>query len=366
MNRQIYLDANAWCPPLPQAKEAILKALDIVGNPSSPHRFGRQARAMMDASRLQCAEVTGFSEQEVYFTSGVSESSRWVIDALDNLGRSLNRRLTVVTSALEHPSMRKRLAQATELDIYFISISKSGVLELPDALSQADALLLSGAHNETGLIWPWEAILSKVKPDCIVYMDAAQSFSRISLPLERVDALSLSGQKIGGIAGAGLLNLRNNALKLQPPWPGPGQEKGVRPGTEPFVAIHALAAAISQIHSTRTAYQHIEGIKDQVEAHLSGLFDDLDILLQEQQRLPNTTAITFPSVDGSALRMKLDRLGLAVGFGSACSGLAPEPSPGLLALGLTEQEAQSTVRISLPPTLSEADFNEICHRFDQL
>lgn len=330
----IYLDANASMPPLPGARAAAVAALDVVGNPSSPHALGRAARRVLDDARDAVAAALGAQAREVVFCSGASEANRWVVDAARLAGR------TVWCSSLEHPSLAKPVA----------CLPAPLRAARPD---DADVVCCTAAHNETGLVPDLGAVLARVRDDAVVVVDAAQACGRLPPPPVRVDVVVASAHKMGGIAGAGALVVRGRARALPAPWAGGGQEGGLRPGTEPLCAVAAFGAAAREVAATRAAHAALAPLRDRLEHALVAAWGARAVGA-DGPRLPNTSALVVPEVDGAALRIAIDLAGVCVGFGAACSALAPEPSPALVSLGLTAAEAQATVRLSLPPGLDEA------------
>lgn len=359
---EIYLDANASTPPLSQAKEALVKLVDQIGNPSSPHCLGRRARLVLDEARSHVATALGGNEKEVFFTSGATEGNRWLVDACANFGAE--QPLKVVTSQLEHPSVIKPLLAAEHkglISLSFLPLLAQRISPC-EALQNADVLFVTSAHNETGIITDFAPLLSAVPPHCMVLCDATQSIARSNALPQRVDALVISGHKMGAFAGIGAVLLRNNARKLSPPWAGGGQETGLRPGTEALHLIAAFGAAAALIKNTREKYAELAPLRDLLEQKLIGGLPDIQIIGQHLPRLPNTSALTLNNVDADALRILIDAQKVCVGFGSACSALAPEPSPALISLGLTPTQAKATVRLSLYPELSSKDIKDACTR----
>jgi cysteine desulfurase len=152
---------------------------------------------------------------------------------------------------------------------------------------------------------------------------------------------------------------------LPPPWVGGGQENGMRPGTEAFHLLIGFGAAAAEIEQTRKRHQALAKHRDQFEKDLSARVNGIRYLGQQRPRLANTSAVVVDHVDGEALRLATDQAGLCVGFGSACSALAPEPSPALLSLGLTRQQARATIRISLAPGTSTATLINATERLEE-
>jgi cysteine desulfurase len=370
----MHLDANASAPPLPAARRALIAVLDVEGNPSSTHARGRAARRVLDDARDAVAFALGGASRDVVFTSGASEANRLAVDALaQHLARDAEAAgrsgpPLVVTTSLEHPSLRGPLRQAHARGLL-------RVVELPLAdgalagedgqpvtfLAEADAVALTAAHNETGLVPDLDALLKHVRDDAVVIADAAQAVGRLAPLPARVDVIVGSAHKMGGYAGVGALLLRGNARRLPAPWAGGGQEGGRRPGTEAITLIAAFGAAAWEIEETRRMNEALRPLTARIEEALIGVWGaravvrDVDASGRPRRRLANTVALHVPGVDGAALRIALDAAGVCVGFGAACSALAPEPSPGLMAFGLSAAEAQATVRLSLPTGFSEED-----------
>jgi len=356
--REIYLDANASSPPLACAKEAVLTLLDSIGNASSPHSMGRKARAVIDQARTSVAQALRGQEKELFFTSGATEGNRWLIDAC--LQSEFKQPLKIVTSPLEHPSVVKPLVYAQSkglISLQFLPLLNQKVV--PDTiLHDADVLMVSSSHNETGLITDLEALGAQLPPHSIFISDATQSATRCAPLPQRVDAIVVSGHKMGAFPGVGAVLLRNNARKLLPPWQGGGQESGLRPGTEALHLIAAFGAAAQIAPQMRQEHAKLASFRDELEQKLSQGRPWVNIIGQHLPRLPNTTALSLAGVNGDALRILIDAAQVCVGFGSACSALAPEPSPSLIALGLSPDQAKATVRLSLHPGLSPEDIQE--------
>ena len=346
----IFLDANASVPPTKAALDRFSECVGQRGNPSAPHGLGRAMRRVLDQARDEVASALGFAAEEVVFTSGASEGNRWIIDAAR--ARGMDR---FAMSPLEHPSLYKGLA-----DAQIWPVDARGRPRDLDACQGAQVVFCTAAHNETGIIVDLEEIASNLDDDTIFVVDAAQRFARSALSVARIDALVVSAHKMGGIAGVGAMLLRGRAQALPSPWAGGGQEAGRRPGTEPVALIAAMGAAARDIDTTRQANQALTPLRDALQARVLAMCNGR-VVGAGAARLPQTTAIALRGIGGDALRMKMDRQGLAVGFGSACSALAPEPSPGLRALGLCDEEAKATLRLSLAPGV-EVDVDEVDRR----
>jgi cysteine desulfurase len=358
----LLLDANASVPAVPEAKAALVAALDVEGNPSSPHAMGRAARRVLDEAREAVAAALGGQAKELVLLSGASEANRWLVDALARFGRG--KPLRVVTSPLEHPSLAKPLAHSG-LDAAVLP-SRDGQLVLDEELLVgADVVLCTAAHNETGLVPDLEALCALVSDEAIVCVDAAQAVARLPVLPARVDAIVASAHKIGGHAGAGALLLRGRARRLSAPWQGGGQEGGLRPGTE-ALALHAsFGAAARVVERERALHASLAPLRDRLEREVAAAWG-ARVIGAGGKRLDNTTALVVEGADGDALRIAIDGAGVCVGFGAACSALAPEPSPSLVALGVAPEDARATVRLSLPARATADDVDEAVRRLGPL
>lgn len=370
MAETIFLDANASVPVAAIAKQAFVDALEQPGNPSSPHRLGRKARQRLDQARAQVAAALGGAEKDIMFTSGASEGNRWLVDALVEKARLGGRILCVGMSPLEHPSLRKPLLAAHnggQLNVVEGQISPEGRVSFPSGTTHAfDALVVTAAHNETGILPRLSDLLEQVPVECVVISDAAQATGRMAPLPARVDAVVASAHKMGGLTGAGAVLLRGQARKLPLPWTGGGQEGGRRPGTEPLALLSAFGAVAEIASQIREQHLKLASLRDLLEQRILACWPEAEVIGAAGPRLPQTSAIHLRGAEGEALRMAIDRAGVCVGFGSACSALAPEPSPGLLALGLSSVAARATVRFSMAPGIAEDHVLEAVARIAKL
>ena len=370
MDETIFLDANASVPVLDIAKQAFVDALEQPGNPSSPHLLGRKARQRLDRARAQVANALGGAEKDVMFTSGASEGNRWLVDALVEKARLADRVLRVGMSPLEHPSLRKPLLAAHrsgQLEVIEGQMADDGRVLFPaGALQRLDALVVTAAHNETGILPRLDDLLAGVPAECVVVSDAAQATGRMGPLPQRVDAVVASAHKMGGLTGAGAVLLRGHARTLPLPWSGGGQEGGRRPGTEPLALLCAFGAVAETAAEIREQHAKLAALRDELEERILDSWPGATVIGDTAPRLPQTSAVHLRGADGEALRMAIDRAGICVGFGSACSALAPEPSPALLALGLDPGAARATVRFSMAPGADAAMIQETAARLDNL
>jgi cysteine desulfurase len=334
-----YLDANATEPLRPEARSAVLAAMDLPGNPSSVHAAGRMARGLLEEARRGVAARFGAPVAGVVFTSGGTEA-----DALAINGLGVGRRLVI--SAVEHDAVRAAAPGAA-----VAPVDADGVVDL-DALApllaEGPALLcLMLANNETGTIQPVaEAAALCRRHGALLHVDAVQAAGRIAVDMAALgaDSMALSGHKLGGPKGAGALLLapgREVAALIA----GGGQEKGRRGGTPALPAIAGFAAACgvmaADMMPLRTAVEQV--------AVSQGA-----IVLGGADRLPNTVCIALPGVPAETQVIALDLAGVQVSAGAACSSGKVARSHVLAAMGLGAL-AGDAIRVSLPWNADMAD-----------
>ena len=346
------MDFNATAPIRPEAVEAFVRASQSVGNPSSVHGFGRGARRLIEDARRSVAALAGAREQDVVFTSGGTEANNMALK-----GKSWRH---VFVSAGEHDSVLQAVPDARR-----ISLRSDGTLdvaELENMLSASKApegagdagdepLLVSVmlANNETGVIQDIPEVVAIAKRyGALVHCDAVQAAGKIPLDIATlgVDMLSLSAHKIGGPQGVGALVL-TPGLALQPLLLGGGQERRRRAGTENVSGCAAFGVAADLAVSYLADNAKLSGWRDEIEAQLKALAPESRIFGGAAQRLPNTSCISMPGVSAEVQLMALDLAGVAVSSGSACSSGKVQPSHVLRAMGASDAEAGSALRISL-------------------
>lgn len=331
------LDANATEPLRPEARAAVIAALDLPGNPSSVHAEGRAARRLLEDARRTIAARFGARAQDVVFTGGGTEAN-----ALAIRGLAAGRRILV--GATEHPAVLSAAPGAA-----ILPVGADGRI-LPDALDAALAdggpalVCLMAANNETGVLHPIaEAAALCRRHGALLHVDAVQAAGRVALP-DGADSLALSAHKLGGPKGAGALLLRPG-LDVQPLIAGGGQERGRRGGTEPLPAIAGFAAAA--ILATEAAAARLAPIRDAIEAGIAAIAPEARFPGQDAPRLPNTSAILLPGVAAETQVIALDLAGVRVSAGAACSSGKVGASPVLAAMGLGA-DAACAIRVSLP------------------
>jgi len=356
----IYLDANATTPLHPGAREAMLPLLDqVYGNPSSVHGIGQAARGAVDLAREQCAAAFNARPKDLTFTSGGTEAAQLAIAGtvrgLLAAGRGKSSRPRVVISAVEHPCVVGACEELEPLGVETIRIGvdANGLLDLESlhaALGLPETLLCSvmAANNETGVLNPISAIAQLCRrADVLFHTDAVQLVGKSALDVQefQADLLSISAHKLEGPKGAGLLWARSG-VPIRAVQPGGHQERGRRGGTENAAAIAGLGVALelaSRELSSRVS--HLHSLRVQLEAGLQKV-ESVRILAEQSPRLCNTTCALFAGCDGQTLLVALDELGICVSTGSACSSGSLSPSPVLLAMGCSPDEARTALRFS--------------------
>jgi len=374
MNR-VYLDYNATTPVDPQVLDAMLPYFSgDFANASSIHSPGQRARAAVETAREQVAALIGARPQEIVFTSGGTESDNHAI-----FGSVAQALLPVRLSSIPHPPSHLitttieheavlNACQALEkqgADVTYLPVDQEGQID-PRAVRQAirpETVLITimQANNELGTVQPLEEI-GRIAKEHKVYFhtDAVQSAGKIPIDVNalRVDLLSLSGHKLYAPKGIGALYVRSGT-RLRQLLYGGHHQRGFRPGTENVAGIVGLGKAAEIARgSLASDAQRVSGLRDKLEHGLLQRVQQIRVNGGAAPRTPNTTNIMFAGIEGEALVIALDLKGLACSVGAACSSGAVEPSHVLTAIGLSQEEAKSSLRFSLGrhTTDSEIDF----------
>ncbi len=339
----VYLDYNATAPLRAEAAAAASAALRLTGNPSSVHRFGRLARRAVEDARARVAALVGAAAERVVFTGGGTEANNL---ALAGAGR---RRIMV--SAIEHPSVLEAAPRAERLPV-----APDGVVSLEglaDLLSGSDEPALVSvmlANNETGVVQPVAEVAALAhRHGALMHCDAVQAAGKIEIDMAALgaDLMSLSAHKLGGPQGVGALVLAQG-VEIEPLQRGGGQERGRRAGTENVAAIAGFGAAAGiAAAGLRDEAARLGGLRDRLEAALSRRHPEARVMGTDAPRLPNTCCVMMPGLAAEIQVIGLDLAGVAVSAGSACSSGKVRPSHVLRAMGATEAEADSAIRVSL-------------------
>jgi cysteine desulfurase len=372
-SRIVYLDHAATTPMLPEAIEAMTEELAHLGNPSSLHNAGRRARRVVEESREQIAEVFGARASEVVFTSGGTEADNLAVKGLFWARRACDSgRRRVLTTAVEHHAVLdsvRWLADAEGAVAEWLPVDGTAAIG-PDVLRAAladspeDAAVVSimWANNEVGTVQP-VAELAYVA-HCFgvpFHTDAVQAAAQIPVDFAAsgVDALTVTGHKMGGPVGAGALILARKAVPV-PVLHGGGQERDIRSGTLDVPAIRAFAVATVVSAQRREAEAvRLAALRDELIRQVLAAVPDaiLNGAAPGPGRLPGNAHFSFPGCEGDALLLLLDAKGISCSTGSACTAGVAEPSHVLLAMGASEPLARSSLRFSLGHTTTQADID---------
>lgn len=373
-----YLDHNATSPLRPEAKAAMIAALEGGGNPSSVHGAGRAARAAVETARESVARLAGAKADEIVFTSGGTEANAlalWgaVYGALD-----AETRLTrLFVSAVEHSSVRANAeavgARVAGIRVAQIPVTADGVLDteaLRVALREGKGRALvavMAANNETGAIQPVaETIRLAKEAGALTLVDAVQSAGKIATEFSAMgaDYLTLSAHKIGGPQGAGALVMRDDAPYASL-LAGGGHERGRRGGTENVAAIAGFGAAAAVAAKLGDTVR-LTGLRDRFEAEMLRRWPDTVVFAAGTQRLSNTSNFALPGIAAQVAMMALDLDGVMVSTGAACSSGKVKPSHVLTAMGVSDDLAQGGLRVSFGWNSTEDDVDRAVAALDKL
>ncbi|MCO5129208.1 MAG: cysteine desulfurase [Xanthobacteraceae bacterium] len=373
MTQRVYLDWNATTPLLPEARAALVAALDICGNPSSVHGEGRRARRILQDARSAVAAAVAADPKTLTFTSGATESNALALTpGLHRAATPPARRLVV--SAVEHSSVRAG-GRFPRDAVALAPVDRSGLIDLArleQLLADAPPALVSVmlANNETGAIQPIREVAALVRANRgILHVDAVAAFGKINIDFKDLgcDLLSVSAHKIGGPKGVGALVVAEDLRGLEPALTGGGQEKGRRAGTENLAGIAGFgAAAHVAIASLERHAAHCAALRLRLERGLKQIVGSTIIFAETVPRLPNTTLFTAPGLHAETAVIAFDLEGIAVSSGSACSSGKVQPSHVLTAMGTGEALASGGIRISLGWETTENDIDRALEAWRKL
>lgn len=325
---RVYLDHNATAPLRPEAREAMIAAMDVVGNPSSVHREGRAAKGLIERARAQIAEAFGAGEADIVFTSGATEAA-----ALALAGRGL------AGSGIEHDCVR---AWADES----LAVDAAGRV----SVSEPEASVVQAANSETGIL--------QDLPPGLDLTDAVQAFGKVPFAFSWSGArMALtSAHKLGGPKGVGALVLQRGT-EVTARIKGGGQEMGRRSGTENVIGIAGFgAAAEAAVRDLNDGvWDRVAELRNILEKAIEARSKEIILVGKDASRLPNTLCAIAPGWKGETQVMSMDLAGFAISAGSACSSGKVKSSRVLQAMGYDEEEAGCAIRVSLGPSNSEED-----------
>jgi cysteine desulfurase len=365
---RIYLDHNATTPADEGVIEAVAQAMrDLVGNGSSVHSFGQQAKGAIDGARTAVAALIGGQPAEVVFTAGGTESInlavRGAAEALEPTGRR-----EIVVSGIEHEAVLQtsRAMARRGWTLTVVPVESTGLVSpeaVREAVSDRTALVsVMHANNEVGTVQPVADIAAIAhERGALMHTDAVQSAGKIPVSARAlgVDLLSISAHKFYGPKGVGALWVRRG-VRLTPQMTGGRQERSRRAGTENVPALVGMGvAARLAMHALEACHTRIGAMRDRLEAGVLRGVPHTAVNGATAPRVPNTTNISFDRVEAESLLIALDLEGIAVSTGSACSSGTLEPSHVLKAMGLGSARAQSSLRFSLGVANTEAEIDRV-------
>ncbi|SDF37079.1 cysteine desulfurase NifS [Desulfovibrio legallii] len=371
--KTIYLDNNATTAIAPEVRDAMLPYLgELYGNPSSMHTFGGQVAGAVEGARERMAALLGAKPEEIIFTSCGSESDNAAIWAAIQTQPEKRR---LVTTRVEHPAVLNVMQywERQGYHVTYLGVDSKGRLDLDEyaaALTPDTALVsIMFANNEVGNIYPVQRLAEMAKERGVLFhTDAVQAVGKTPIDLAHlpVDMLSLSGHKLHTPKGIGVLYVRKG-VRFRPFLRGGHQENGRRAGTEnvPYIVGLGVAAQLAAAHMQDERVS-VALLRDRLEQGLTAAIPECMVNGDVENRLPNTTNIAFKNVEGEAILLMLDRLGICASSGSACTSGSLEPSHVLRAMGVPFNYAHGSVRLSLSRYTTEEEVDFVVAHFPEV
>jgi cysteine desulfurase len=373
---RLYLDWNATAPLHPAVREAMLRAMDLFGNPNSVHAEGRAVRAAIEGARRQVAALVGAEASHVVLTSGATEAANMVLTPEFRMGRTPLAVGHLYYSAVEHPAVRE-VGRFSKDKASEIPVTSEGVVDLEalqallanhDVASGLPMVAIMLANNETGIIQPIREAAEIVKAHRgLLVVDAVQAAGRVEIDINTLgaDFLILSSHKLGGPKGAGALVSRGEVLMPKPLIHGGGQEKGHRSGTENSLATVGFgAAAASALSDFAERNARIAALQRHLEDGMRSAAPDVVIYGADGPRVSNTTFFTLPGLKAETGQIAFDLEGVAISAGSACSSGKVGESHVLVAMG--HDPKLGALRISLGFATSDEDIDRALGAFAKI
>ena len=372
----IYFDNNATTRLAPEALEAMQPYLtEFYGNPSSAYAFGRDSRRAVENAREQVAALTGAkSASEIVFTSCGTESDNWAI--LGALEADPDRR-HIVTTRVEHEAVRKlcEKLQDKNYQVTWLEVDENGFLnldELKNSLRRHETAIVSAmlANNETGILFPVAEIARVVRENsaALFHVDGVNAVGKIPVDLKNteIDLFSLSGHKFHAPKGVGALYIKDG-VRLPSFFTGGGQENARRAGTEAIHQIAGLGKA-AEIAGDFSAMEKVRALRDRLEDGILGKIPNakLNGTSDRKFRLPNTSSISFPNLNGEAILAKLNDLDVCVSTGSACNAENHTASAVLQAMNVPYRDAMGAIRFSLGRYNTEAEVDFVLENLPKI
>ncbi|MET7421610.1 cysteine desulfurase family protein [Dactylosporangium sp. NPDC005555] len=366
-----YLDHAATTPMLPEALDAFVAAARAVGNASSLHAPGRQARRRVEESREQIADALAARPSEVIFTGGGTESDNLATKGIFWARRALDvRRNRIVASSVEHHAVLDAVTWLERHEgaaVTWLPVSSSGRVDPADLAAALDGddvavATVMWANNEVGTIQPVSDLAAAAAASGVPFhTDAVQAVGQVPVDFAAsgAAALTVSGHKLGGPIGVGAL-LLGREVACTPLLHGGGQERDVRSGTLDVPGIVAFAVAVElSVKTQRETAERIGRLRDDLVARVRAAVPGAILNGDPADRLPGNAHFSFPGCEGDALLLLLDAQGIACSTGSACSAGVAQPSHVLIAMGAGDAEARSSLRFTLGHTSTVSDVDAL-------
>ena len=369
--KKVYLDNAATTPARAEVLEAMMRSYkEIIGNASSLHMFGQEAKRALEKARRTVPRLLGADPEEIYFTTGGTQSDNLAVKGVARANGDRGRH--VITSSIEHHAVFHSCQQLEEqgYEVTYLPVDRHGLVDL-DVLANSireDTILISImlANNEVGTIEPLGEICAMAEEYGIpVHTDAVQAMGKRHVDVDAlgVDLLSLTAHKFHGPKGVGVLFVRQGT-RISPLLHGGHQERTLCPGTEDIPGIvgleTALELACGELDDTA---ERLTELRDQLQRGIEECIDDVELNGHPTLRLPNILNMSFAGAEGESLLMALDTQGIAVSTGSACTAGSTDPSHVLRAMGVDRDRAQGSLRFSLG---RENDAEQIAYVVDTL
>ena len=357
--RTIYLDNNATTKIAEEVKDQMTGLFDVYGNPSSIHSEGKNANKIVEQARRKVAQQLNCTAKRIIFTGSGTESDNIAIKGVA-LASNVKKN-HIITSSIEHPAVLNscKWLQTQGFTVSYLPVDKTGIVDpgdLEKAITDRTCLIsVMLANNVTGSIQPVRELSGIAKKRGIIFhTDAVQAMGKIPVDIEELgmDLLSISGHKLYGPKGIGVLYIRKG-IDLQYLIHGGGQEYGIRSATENVMGIAGFGKAVEMVPKYLKNTEKTIELRDRLQSGIKDIAGDYIFNGNVDSRLPNTLNITIPGIRGESIVLEADKRGLCFSSGSACHSGSSAPSYVLLAMGLTEEEAHCSLRFSLGYKTSE-------------
>ena len=356
-NKKTYFDVAATTPLDPQVANLMHDInISCFGNPSSIHQFGQKAHNILEKSRKKISSILNCHESEIIFTSGGTESNNIVLKSILKDGDHF------ITSSYEHPAVLKvaKKLEKKGVSVTYIDPSIDGIINPADVKNaiQNNTKLISimFVNNEIGSINPIDEISNICRKNNILFhSDAVQYIGKMPIDLssQKIDFMSIAAHKFYGPKSIGMLYM-SRGKNINPLFIGGGQEKGIRPGTENISLIAGMSYALKIAHNNMEKnLSHVSQMEKTLINELNK--NNIHYKINGSNRLPGILNISFYDIEGQTLLMNLDMAGIAISYGSACSSGSSKPSDVLIKIGLEEEIAKNSVRISIGKFIKNDD-----------